>query len=108
MPGGNFTDILKIDSDGKIFPSGPLTVEQDEELIEVYFWVTQVNEDCTGGACTGENSFERAPIKGPVFDGTWTTNGKPEHTGQFRPGKAHGTALLIAKVINSEAKRVFW
>jgi len=51
MSNGQFRDVLNIDGNGRITPSGPLELGDDEEIIRLYAWVIQAREDGTAGIC---------------------------------------------------------
>ena len=92
MPGGNFDDVLKIDSDGHVSPRGPLRRADGEVDTELYIWVMQARPDGSGAfvQCEGE----------PSADGsTWTMKpGTAHHEGMFEPGQAIGMGSQTANL----------
>ena len=100
MAGGNFHDNLKIDHDGHLLPSGPLTQVAGETGTEVYVWVMQAHG-------SGAGAFVQCEAV-PSPDGSaWITDKSTvENKGQFVPGPAVGQGMATAML--NGATTVFW
>jgi hypothetical protein len=102
MAGGNFSD-LTIDANGRVAPSGPLPLASDEDMLALYAWVIQENEDKTGAVCV---AFEEAPRFRSRVE--WTTRDDPHHWGRFRPGPATGVAVAVSRLGHAEPHVHWW
>ena len=100
--GSNFDD-LTIDASGRVVPRGPLRLDANEDILGLYAWVIQTNDDGTGAVCV---AFEEAPRFRSRT--AWTTRDDAIHAGRFRPGPAIGMAVSISRVSHSSEPRVYW
>jgi hypothetical protein len=118
MAHGNFDDPLVIVG-GKVFATGPLTVEQGEEIVEIYSWVVQDFDGAGSLArCDGESEDGHGfmpNIVGGVHEkdavgrlkGRWEANPTSDPAA-FTPGKALAMALAIGKRGDKVWTRYWW
>jgi len=105
MAGGKFYPLM-IDVDGHVAPSGPMPMARDEEIIELYSWVIQENEDMTGAFCAAfqdEEGFRRSRNQNE-----WTTRANAVNRGRFQPGAAVGVAAAISRLGDAEPHLHWW
>jgi hypothetical protein len=90
MAGGKF-DPLTIDKNGRVAPSGPLVLDQNEEMSSLSAWVIQLNGDRSGAVCIA--SQEAGGFQSQT---EWTTQAVA-HEGEFRSGPAFAMAVAISR-----------
>jgi hypothetical protein len=100
--GSNF-DELTIDANGRVSPSGPLTLDANENMEALYAWVIQANDDGTGAVCAASEEAPRFRSRT-----RWTTRDDALHLGRFRPGPAIGLAVQVSRVAGASEPRVYW
>jgi hypothetical protein len=99
----SFDDVLTIDPEGNISPSGPLELVKGETVEKLYAWVFQLNHDGTGAACIAAQ-----PSPGKLASDDWVTEpNSTDHAGRFQPGAATGIAVTISTDAGGRTK-VFW
>ena len=90
MSNGQFRDVLNIDGNGRITPSGPLQLDDDEEIIRLYAWVIQSRGDGTAAICV---AFQEAfPTREE-----WTARADAVHEGVFKAGQAFAMAVMVSR-----------
>lgn len=90
MSNGKFRDVLNINGNGRITPSGPLELDDDEEITRLYAWVIQPREDGTAAICVAFQ--EDFPSRTE-----WTTRADAVHEGVFRAGQAFAMAVMVSR-----------
>ena len=89
MP-ASFDDVLNIDGNGRITPSGPLQLDDDEEVTRLFAWVIQAREDGTAAICAAfQETF-------PSRD-EWDTRADAVHEGVFKAGQAFAMAVMVGR-----------
>ena len=95
MTAGNFDDSMRIDSVGRVAPSGPAKVAKGETDTEFYIWLQQP-----------QAFMHCEAVLNP--DGTaWVM--KPdtaEYKGRFTPGSAVGTGMAVS--VRDGQTTTFW
>jgi hypothetical protein len=104
--GSNF-DNLTINANGRVVPSGPLSLASNEEISGLYAWVIQSNADGTGATCIASQEAGGFPSRI-----RWTTR---EDTivqeGRFQPGQALAMAVSVSRAAGAAANAppiVYW
>ena len=114
---GNFDDPLTI-VDGKVVASGPLRLEEDEEIVEIYSWIVQdLDGDGVLARCDGESEngsgFSDSATRDVVGRkvGTWSAPPMAEDGEEpepLRPGAALAMALAIGTRGGKVWSRYWW
>ena len=86
----NSDDVLNIDGNGRITPSGPLQLDADEEVIRLYAWVIQARADGTAAICAAFQ--EDFPSRTE-----WTARADAVHEGVFSAGQAFAMAVMVSR-----------
>jgi hypothetical protein len=105
MPGSNFDEELKVDSNGWVYPRGPLVVPAGKVITKVIVWVSQANEDGTGALCAGATSGGPFSASTTEWQVTPTAN---NNYGKFRPGKATAEAMAVINAGTPPKTEIYW
>lgn len=97
--GGNFFN-LKLHGD-TLFPSGPLEMDEGENLAKLFVWIYQLNEDGSGA------SLAVAQFGGFQNRAAWAIPADPEkYDGRFRRGPI--TCMAMAVFEEKGRPRPYW
>jgi hypothetical protein len=88
----SFKDELEIDASGRITPSGPLELADDEDIVRLYAWVVQTREDGSAAICSGFQEAGGFPSRKE-----WKTRADAVHEGVFSKGQATAMAVMVTK-----------